>query len=107
MPFGFAGAGAMTVDPGWVAGISGGSAQGVSALEVYYEPRDVHRREGAFTKPAATFGGGLVYHRVPGAPLELFFEGKALVFQWDAAGFDQTHIDVTYSLGVSYRASLR
>jgi Outer membrane protein beta-barrel domain len=55
-----------------------------------------------FTKPAGMFGAGLSY-LIPGAPVELLAEGKALTYKWDAAGFNRMQWDVTYSLGFAYR----
>jgi len=55
-----------------------------------------------FTKPAGMFGAGLSY-LIPGAPVELLAEGKALTYKWDVAGFNRMQWDVTYSLGFAYR----
>lgn len=109
VPFGFVGVGAVTIVPGPV------SQQGLGGIErggfppsamVYSLGASEHQLTEAFTKPAASFGGGLFYLRIPGAPIELFLEGKALVYHWDRAGYNKTQVDMTYALGMSYRAML-
>ncbi len=81
-PFAFAGGGAVTVDQ-----VNGGTV-------------------GNFTKPAGMFGAGFGY-LIPRSKVEIFAEGKSLVYQWDAAGFNKTQADVTYSIGLAYRIGLR
>jgi opacity protein-like surface antigen len=80
-PFVFGGGGAVTVDQ-----------KGPTADDVF----------GRFTRGAGTFGAGLSY-AIPGAPVELLAEGKALTYKWVAAGFDRMQWDLTYSLGFAYR----
>jgi hypothetical protein len=80
-PFVFGGGGAVTVDQ-----------RGSTALET------VDR----FTRGAGMFGAGLSYV-IPGSPVELLAEGKALAYKWAAAGFNRMQWDVTYSLGFAYR----
>lgn len=55
-----------------------------------------------FTKPALMYGGG-VFYAIPRTRLEAFGEVKGLTYHWTAAGFDRTMVDVTYSVGASYR----
>jgi opacity protein-like surface antigen len=81
-PFAFAGGGAVTVD----------QANG-STLPT-------------FTKPAGMFGAGFGY-LIPRSKVELFAEGKSLVYKWDEAGFNKTQADVTYSVGLAYRIGLK
>jgi len=59
-----------------------------------------------FTKPAGMMGAGFGY-LLPRSRVELFGEGKGLVYKWDQAGFNKTLWDVTYSVGVAYRLDLR
>jgi hypothetical protein len=108
VPFAFVGAGAVTIDPGDVPAARG-LESGLSRSTFYYEPdaAEAHLWDAAFTKPAATFGVGLFYFEVPGARMEMFVEGKALVYHWDRAGYDVTQVDVTYALGLSYRFGAR
>lgn len=80
-PFAFAGGGAVTVS----------QANGIGLA--------------TFTKPAGMFGAGVGY-LIKGAPVEIFAEGKALVYKWDQMGFDRNQADVTYSLGLAYRIKL-
>jgi opacity protein-like surface antigen len=82
VPFGFVGGGAVTV-------------------------RQAHNTPvPTFTKPAAMLGAGFGY-TLPRSAFELFGEGKTLVYQWNRMGFDKTLWDVTYSVGLAYRLSLR
>lgn len=55
-----------------------------------------------FTRPALMYGGGLFY-TVPRTRLEVFGELKGLSYRWNTAGFYRTMVDVTYSVGASYR----
>jgi hypothetical protein len=55
-----------------------------------------------FTRPALMYGGGLFY-AVPRSRVEVFGELKGLTYRWNAAGFNRTMVDVTYSMGASYR----
>lgn len=82
-PFGFAGAGAVTVEQ-----------VGTVTTSV---PR--------FTRFAGMAGLGLGYQPA-GSRVEIFAEGKTLLYKWDVAGFDRTQADVTYSLGLAYRIAL-
>lgn len=108
IPFAFVGAGAVTIDPGDVPAARGVES-GLSTSTFYYQPdaEGEHVWNAAFTKPAATFGLGLFYFKVPGARMEMFVETKALVYHWDRAAFDNTQVDVTYTLGLSYRFGSR
>jgi hypothetical protein len=81
-PFAFAGGGAVTVDQ-----VSGSTVP-------------------TFTKPAGMFGAGVGY-LIPGVPVEVFAEGKGLVYQWNEAGFNKTQADVTYSVGLAYRFKMK
>lgn len=80
-PFAFLGGGAVTVD----------QAHG-GTLPV-------------FTRAAGMMGAGLGY-QIPSSRFEVFGEGKALVYNWNRAGFDKTLWDVTYSMGVAYHLPL-
>jgi opacity protein-like surface antigen len=55
-----------------------------------------------FTRPALMYGGGLFYG-IPRSRVEVFGEVKGLTYRWNAAGFHRTMLDVTYSVGASYR----
>jgi opacity protein-like surface antigen len=55
-----------------------------------------------FTRPALMYGGGLFYG-IPRSRVEVFGEVKGLTYRWNTAGFHRTMIDVTYSVGASYR----
>ncbi len=77
-PFAFAGLGAVSVDQ-----------LGVDQFE-------------PFTRPAVMYGGGLFY-AIPRSRAEVFGEIKGLSYRWNAAGFHRTMVDVTYSVGASYR----
>lgn len=55
-----------------------------------------------FTRPALMYGGGLFY-AIPRSRIEAFGEVKGLTYRWNAAGFHRTMLDVTYSIGASYR----
>lgn len=81
-PFAFAGAGAVTVNE-----TNGGTLP-------------------TFTKPAGMLGLGFAV-AVPGSRVEVFAEGKSLVYKWDRAGFNKTLWDVTYSVGLAYRLPVR
>lgn len=81
-PFVFGGAGAVTIDER-----TSGSV-----------PHAFDR----FTKAAGMFGAGVSY-LIPGAPVEILAEGKALTYKWVAAGFDRQQWDVTYAIGLAYR----
>lgn len=59
-----------------------------------------------FTRPAAMIGGGLFY-ALDRSPVELFVEGKVVLYRWNAGGFDRPQGDVTYAAGLSYRFPLR
>jgi hypothetical protein len=59
-----------------------------------------------FTRPAAMMGGGLFY-AMGGSPIEMFFEGKVMLYRWDTGGFDRAQGDVTYAAGLSYRIPVR
>lgn len=56
-----------------------------------------------FSKPAAMVGGGLAYG-IPRSRFEVFGEVKGISYKWDRAGFDRQLFDVTYVLGIGYRA---
>lgn len=77
-PFVFAGGGAVSVDQ-----------MGLDQFE-------------PFTRPALMYGGGLFYS-LPRSRFEVFGEVKGLTYRWNTAGFRRTMIDVTYSMGASYR----
>lgn len=77
-PFVFAGAGAVSVDQ--------------MGLDQF----------APFTRPALMYGGG-VFYSLPRSRIELFGELKGLTYKWNAAGFNRTMFDVTYSAGASYR----
>ena len=81
-PFGFVGGGAVTV-------IDAGG-----------------QRIPTFTRPAAMLGAGIGF-AIPRSSVDVFLEGKTLVYKWDRAGFNKTLWDLTYSVGVAYRFSLR
>lgn len=81
-PFVFGGAGAVTIDEQ-----TSGST-----------PHAFDR----FTKAAGMFGAGVSY-LIPGAPVEILAEGKALTYKWDTAGFSRQQWDVTYAIGLAYR----
>lgn len=55
-----------------------------------------------FTRPALMYGGGL-FLPIPRSRIEAFGEVKGLTYRWNVAGFHRTMIDVTYSIGASYR----
>ena len=55
-----------------------------------------------FTKPALMYGGGVSY-ALPGNRMEAFGALKGVTYRWDRAGFAKTMVDVTYSLGLSYK----
>jgi len=55
-----------------------------------------------FTRPAGMFGFGAGY-RPARTAVELFAEGKGLVYRWNVDGFNRMQTDVTFSLGVAYR----
>jgi hypothetical protein len=76
IPFAFVGAGAVTIDPGDVPTVRG-LESGLSTSTFYYQPdaEAEHLWSSAFTQPAATFGVGLFYFKVPGARMEMFVEG--------------------------------
>jgi len=59
-----------------------------------------------FTRPAAMLGGG-VFYAMSGSPIEIFVEGKMMLYRWDAGGFARAQGDVTYAAGLSYRIPLR
>jgi len=59
-----------------------------------------------FTKPAGMLGAGIGY-TIPRSNLEVFGEGKTLVYQWNRTGYDRTQWDLTYSVGLAYRLGLR
>lgn len=59
-----------------------------------------------FTRPAGMMGLGFGY-QVPGSRVEVFGEGKSLVYNWNQAGFNKTQWDVTYAIGLSYRLPLQ
>lgn len=59
-----------------------------------------------FTKPAGMLGAGFGY-TIPRSNVEVFGEGKTLVYQWNRVGYDKTLWDVTYSVGLAYRLPLR
>lgn len=80
-PFAFAGAGAVTVD----------QARGSTV------PR--------FTRTAGMLGAGIGY-AIPNSRIEIFGEGKTLVYRWNEAGFNKTLWDLTYSMGVAYHLPL-
>jgi hypothetical protein len=81
-PFAFAGAGAVTV-------VDAGG-----------------QRVPTFTRPAGTLGAGIAV-AVPRSGFDVFLEGKTLVYKWDRGGFNKTLWDLTYSVGVAYRFTLR
>jgi hypothetical protein len=81
-PYGFLGVGAVSVDQ-----------QGVDQFK-------------PFTKPALMYGGGVSY-ALPNSRLGAFGELKGVTYRWNAAGFAKTMLDVTYSLGVSYKLDLK
>jgi hypothetical protein len=54
------------------------------------------------TRPALMYGGGLFYG-MPSGRFDLVGEIKGLSYNWNMAGYDRTMIDVTYSVGLSYR----
>lgn len=56
----------------------------------------------SFTRPAAMFGLGMFFE-VPRSSLQMFAEGKGLVYSWKEPGYGETQWDVTYSLGLTYR----
>jgi len=58
----------------------------------------------SFTRPAGAFGVGLGYD-LRSIPIEVFAEGETLVYKWDGFGFDRMQVDVTLSVGFSYRMS--
>jgi opacity protein-like surface antigen len=58
-----------------------------------------------FTRGAGMVGGGMFYV-IPRSHVELFGEVKGLTYKWNAAGFNRTMFDVTYSIGVSFRRVL-
>ena len=55
-----------------------------------------------FTRPALMYGGGMFYG-IPRSRVEVFGEVKGLTYRWNTAGFHRTMLDVTYSVGASYR----
>jgi hypothetical protein len=55
-----------------------------------------------FTRPALMYGGGLFY-AIPRTRVEAFGEVKGLTYRWNTAGFRRTMVDITYSVGASYR----
>lgn len=55
-----------------------------------------------FTRPALMYGAG-VFYPIPRSRIEVFGEVKGLTYRWNAAGFRRTMIDVTYSVGASFR----
>lgn len=55
-----------------------------------------------FTRPALMYGGG-VFYAIPRTRVEAFGEVKGLTYRWNTAGFHRTMVDVTYSVGASYR----
>jgi hypothetical protein len=59
-----------------------------------------------FTTPAGMIGGGLFY-AMSGSRMEMFVEGKAMIYRWNAGGFDRPQGDVTFAVGLSYRIPLR
>ena len=54
------------------------------------------------TKPALMGGGGLSYN-IRRTPLAISGAVEGSVYRWDMAGFDRTMLDVTYTVGLSYR----
>lgn len=80
-PFAFLGAGAVTVDQA-----HGGTLP-------------------LFTRAAGMMGAGLGY-QIPNSRIEVFGEGKTLVYNWNRAGFNKTQWDVTYSMGLAYHLPL-
>jgi len=80
-PFGFAGAGTITVD------------------EKGTEPDEDFKH---FTRLAGMFGGGLSFE-VPNTPVEVLAQGKVLTYKWAAAPFSRTQWDFSYSIGLAYR----
>lgn len=80
-PFAFAGAGAVSIDQ---LGLD------------QFKP---------FTRPALMYGGGLFY-AIPRTRVEAFGEVKGLTYRWNTAGFRRTMVDVTFSMGASYRLPL-
>lgn len=78
-PYGFVGLGAVTI----------AGAGSSSAIRT-------------FTRPAAMFGLGL-FLDLPHSNIQVFGEGKGMVYSWSAAGYQETQWDVLYALGLSYR----
>jgi len=56
----------------------------------------------SFTRPAGAFGVGAGY-TLPTIPVEVFVEGKTLIYKWVGFGYDRMQVDVTVSVGFSYR----
>jgi hypothetical protein len=44
-----------------------------------------------------------LFYAVPRSRVEVFGELKGLTYRWNAAGFNRTMVDVTYSMGASFR----
>ena len=77
-----------------------GGGGAVQAEEAGSSPTKIN-----FTKPAVMFGAGLRY-RIPGMPVELFTEGKSMVYPWQGGGFSRTQWDFSYAVGLAYRMDL-
>ena len=68
--------------------------------------RDDRRHSlGSFTKLAGKFGAGLSYP-IPRSHASLYIETSGWVYPWDRYGFDKVQLDMTLSLGISYRFGL-
>jgi hypothetical protein len=76
---------------------------GVGAASVDQDGVDVFD---PFSKPAVMVGGGVSY-TIPRSPLDVFGVVKGISYKWDRTGFDRQLLDVTYSLGASYRVPIR
>ena len=55
-----------------------------------------------FTSYAGMFGAGLNW-AIPNTRVGLIAEGKGLYYKWVAAPFNRNQLDLTYSIGLSYR----
>jgi hypothetical protein len=55
-----------------------------------------------FTRNAGLFGAGFTW-AVPNTNVALLAEGKGMYYKWVAAPFNRNQLDISYSVGVSYR----
>ena len=55
-----------------------------------------------FTRYAGMFGAGLNW-AIPNTRVGLIAEGKGLYYKWVAAPFSRNQLDLSYSIGLSYR----